>query len=54
MRYEVVEAETADSAVRDPQSAIPLDAEKQRMAREYAAIRHWLVFADLALGVILW
>jgi STE24 endopeptidase len=53
MRYEVVEAEPADVAPGNPPSAIPLDAEKQRLAREYAAIRHWLFFADLALGVIL-
>jgi STE24 endopeptidase len=53
MNEQVVEADTSQSAIRHPPSAIPLDAEKQRLAREYAAIRHWLFFADLALGVIL-
>src|SRR4051794_39995857 len=30
-----------------------LDAERQRVAREYAAIRRWLFVADLGLGVLL-
>jgi STE24 endopeptidase len=53
MRDETVEAETADGVSHDPPAAPALDAEKQRLAREYAAIHHWLFLADLALGIIL-
>src|SRR5215203_4302392 len=57
MRNETVTVENPDStnssnsAIRNPQSTI--DPERQRLAREYAAIRRWLFFVDLGLGVLL-
>lgn len=58
MSVEPVTIESSDStnsairgAPRAPQSAI--DPERQRLAREYAAIRRWLFFVDLGLGVLL-
>src|SRR5215217_5406697 len=36
----------------NPQPPTP-DPKRQRLAREYAAIRRWLFFVDLGLGVLL-
>ena len=51
MSVEPITVENPESAICNPQSAI--DPERQRLAREYAAIRRWLFFVDLGLGVLL-
>ena len=46
---------SADSAIRNPGYPLgaAIDPERQRLAREYAAIRRGLFFVDLGLGVLL-